>query len=245
MFCQNCGKPLEANTRFCQNCGSPVTENFNAPADNNPYSAAHVVPVVPVAPVQNQPVYTNPANTVPTYPQSSAPTYASQPQYLRPVQTPQGIQYVPAEPIVSYKKPEPKFNPFVFISMGIMGLMIILCFFPWFTAEGQGFNLLDVFSYNIYLERFEMDAVAACSLLMIVAVGLLIPGIILALVRKNQFPVGFSVAASVITLVTLLCFVSLLYESKGNVNATSVPVIMLTLSILNFIFPPIARKVDK
>ena len=226
MFCQNCGAKLEDNTKFCSNCGSAVIK------DNNPYAQ-----VAPTPTVYSMPT----APTAPPVP--PAPTYGSQPQYLRPVQTPMGVQYVPAEPIVSYKKPEPKFNPFVFISAGVMGLMLLLCFLPWFSVSGDGFNVFRVFSDNIYLEEFEMDAAALCSIMMVVAMGLLTPSLILALVRKNQLPLGFSIAASVITLISLFFLLALVFDSKGDVEFTYVPLMMSLLSVANIIFPCVARKI--
>lgn len=236
MFCSNCGAKLPETSRFCENCGCAVanvvnTDRFNStPASNNPYAT----PSAPAPTTQylNQPVQNFP-NTPP-----------QPPQYLRPVQTPQGVQYIPAEPIVTVKKPA-TYNPFVFVAAGIMAAMFLLCFMPWFTVNDKGFNLFDVFTYNIYLEDFEMDAVGLCSFLMIIAMALLIPSAILALVRKNQMPIGFSIAASVITLISLFFFVALLFDSTGDVEATSVPLTMLVLSVANIIFPPVARNVRK
>lgn len=244
MFCSNCGAQINDNARFCENCGYSVENSQNdviySSDSENPYANVS-------APVQN--TYNQPQNIYfvpqapavpPQQPQQNFPN--TPPQYLRPVQTPSGVQYMPVEPVVTYHKPEPKYNPFVFVSAAIMGLMFILCFAPWFTANGVGFNLFQVFSQNIYLERFEMDATAACSLLMLVTMGLLIPSFILAFVRKNRMPAGLSIAASVITLVALLCLVALIADSKGNVAATSVPVAMFFLSIANIIFPIVARN---
>lgn len=121
--------------------------------------------------------------------------------------------------------------------------MFILCFLPWFTVDNSGFNLFRVFSDNIYLELFEMDAVAVCSFIMISAMGLLIPFIILTFLRKNRLPIGLAIAASAITLFTLFLFLVLVADSKGNVEATAVPVMMLFLSVANIVFPAIARKV--
>ncbi len=247
MFCYNCGTQLKENARFCENCGcavenyqNNVTYNANN-ENNNPYAT-----VANPAPVQN--VYTQPQNTY-YVPQTPAePTYQPQqnfpntpPQYLRPVETPTGVQYVPAQPVVSVKKPA-TYNPFVFISAGIMGLMLLLCFFPWFRINGQGFNIFDIFTYNIYLENYEMDAAAACSLLMLVAMGLLIPSLILAFVKKNRMPAGLSIAASAITIFTLFILVVLIADSTGNVGATGSPLIMFVLSVANIIFPIIARN---
>ena len=243
MFCSNCGAQLQDNAKFCENCGCAIAnDNINtSPANSNPYASA---------PVQN--TYAQPQNTYYTPQAPAEPTYQPQqnfpntpPQYLRPVQTPTGVQYVPAEmPVAAVKKPA-TYNPFVFISAAIMGLTFFLIIMPWFTANGEGFNLFKIFSDNIYLERFEMDAMALCSFLMLITMGLLIPSIIFALIRKNQMPIGFAIAASVITLVTLLFFVALLSDSKGNVAATSVPAIMFLLSVANIIFPIIARKVGR
>lgn len=246
MFCSNCGAQINENSRFCENCGYSVesTQNnviYNANNENtNPYANVST----PVQNTYNQPqnIYFVPqAPAEPTHqPQQNFPN--TPPQYLRPVQTPNGVQYMPVEPVVTVKKPEPEYNPFVFVSASIMGLMFILCFIPWFTANGDGFNLFQVFSQNIYLERFEMDATAACSLLMLVTMGLLIPSFILAFVRKNRMPAGLSIAASAITLFTLFLLVVLIADSTGDVEATGTPLALFVLSVANIIFPIVARK---
>lgn len=247
MFCSNCGAQINENSRFCENCGCAVAnaqtpENLNSNSENNnPYAT-----VTNPAPVQN--VYTQPQNTYYTPQAPAEPTYQPQqnfpntpPQYYRPVQTPTGFQYMPVEPVASVKTPA-KYNPFVFVAAGIMALMFILSFMPWFTANGEGFNLFQVFSDNIYLERFEMDAMGLCSFLMLITMGLLIPDVILALFKKNKMPIGFSIATSAITLVALLFFVALVADSKGNVEATSVPAFLFFLSIANIVFPIVARN---
>lgn len=270
-FCTNCGtKVTNTDTKTSENpyaAAQTAAVNNEAQGFNQPYSQNYAEPysqpytqnynqpeAQPVSyqpQAQNYPESYSQNYTQPQAPQSHYPTYQTQqnfpntpPQYMRPVQTPQGIQYVAVDPS-SYIRPlppEPKHNPFTFISAGIAGLMFLLCFFPWFTVDGSGFNLFRVFSDNIYLELFEMDAVAACSLFMIVAMGLLTPYIILVFLRKNRLPIGFAIAASAITIFTLFIFLVLVADSKGNVEATAVPVAMFVLSVLNIVFPAIARK---
>ena len=250
MYCTNCGANVPDCVNFCTNCGTKVT-TADTKVSENSYAQNYAQPCSqPQA--QNYTESYSQNLTQPQAPQSPYPTYPTQqnfpntpPQYMRPVQTPQGIQYVAVDPSAYScpSRPEPKHNPFTFISAGISALMFLLCFFPWFTVDGSGFNLFRVFSDNIYLELFEMDAVAVCSFLMIVTMGLLIPSIILALLRKNQLPLGFSIAASAITLFTLFLFAVLVADSKGNVDATAVPVAMFVLSVLNIVFPAVARKV--
>lgn len=253
MYCTNCGAHIADDASFCTNCGTKVA-NTDTKISENPYASVTSQNINANSDAQSytQPYaqnYYQPVNYQPQAPQSPADTYQPQqnfpntpPQYMRPVQTPQGIQYVAVDPVVHAPLPEPKHNAFTFISAGIAGLMFLLCFAPWFTVDNSGFNLFRIFSDNIYLELFEMDAAAACSLIMIVAMGLLIPYIILTFLRKNRLPIGFAIAASSITLFTLFLFLVLIADSKGNVEATIVPVAMLVLSVLNIVFPAIARK---
>ena len=269
MYCTNCGAHIADDVSFCTNCGTKVA-NTDTKISENPYASVtapntnkNYAPQSYTQPYAQNGVgnYTQPYSQPQTdnYNSPQAQPYAQNyyqpvnyqpqqnfpntpPQYMRPVQTPQGIQYVAVNPVVHAPLPEPKHNVFTFISAGIAGLMFLLCFAPWFTVDNSGFNLFRIFSDNIYLELFEMDAAAACSLIMIVAMGLLIPYIILTFLRKNRLPIGFAIAASSITLFTLFLFLVLIADSKGNVEATIVPVAMLVLSVLNIVFPAIARK---
>lgn len=264
MYCTNCGAHIADDVSFCTNCGTKVA-NTDTKISEKPYASVtapntneNYAPKSYTQPYAQNGVgnYTQPYSQPQTdnYNSPQAQPYAQNyyqpqqnfpntpPQYMRPVQTPQGIQYVAVDPVVHAPLPEPKHNVFTFISAGIAGLMFLLCFAPWFTVDNSGFNLFRIFSDNIYLELFEMDAAAACSLIMIVAMGLLIPYIILTFLRKNRLPIGFAIAASSITLFTLFLFLVLIADSRGNVEATIVPVVMLVLSVLNIVFPAIARK---
>ncbi len=267
MYCTNCGANVPDCVNFCTNCGTKVTTTDTKVCEN-PYAtvAAPNTPANNEAQSYTQPYAQNftqpyaqnyaqpqaPNYNTPQTPQTPYPTYQpsqnfpnTPPQYMRPVQTPNGVQYMAVDPVVHAPKPEPKHNPFTFISAGIAGLMFMLCFVPWFTVDNSGFNLFRIFSDNIYLELFEMDATAVCSFLMIVTMGLLIPHIALTFLKKNQLPLGFAIAASAITLFTLFLFAVLISDSKGNVEATFVPVVMFVLSVLNIVFPAVARKVGK
>ena len=153
MFCSNCGAFVPDNSRFCENCGCAVTnaqntENYYSnPASNNPYAEANNNFYQP----QNN-YYAPQTPAEPVYqPQQNFPN--TPPQYLRPVQTPYGVQYIAETPMVSVKKPEPKYNPFVFVSAGIAAALLFMCFCPWFTVYTEDFNLFKVFSENIYLEK--------------------------------------------------------------------------------------------
>lgn len=160
------------------------------------------------------------------------------PQYSYPVQPPVGVQYTAA-------KPEPKYNPFVFISIGIMSAMILLCFLPWFTIYDKNFTLFQVFSESSYLRGFDMTVVEGCTIILLISVGFLIPSIILAGLKKNKAPVAFPIVASAIMIFNVLVFWIVVAESTRFVESTAVPFFMLALAVANCIFPIIARKVGK
>lgn len=101
MYCTNCGAELQAGSKFCQSCGTAVAEK-NPPqhiSDENPYAVT--APPAPLPIPQPEP----------------------QPQYFRPVNTPQGTQYVPVAPVLKRQAEAPKFNVFTFISAGIAATM--------------------------------------------------------------------------------------------------------------------------
>ncbi len=254
MFCSNCGTQLKENARFCESCGCAVAnsqapENFTSKTEsNNPY--ANVASPAPVQNAYNQPqniYYASQNSYEPTYqPQQNFPnTPAQPPQYLRPVQTPTGVQYIPVEPVVSVKKPESKYNPFVFISAGITGVMILLLFMPWIMVGDGGYNIITMLTESSFLERFDAGGFAACSIFMFIGLGMLLPAFILALVKKNQMPIGFSVAASVLTFVSLFFFIVFIDIATSAVSATIVPVLIFFLAVASLIFPSIARKVGR
>ncbi|MBQ7385719.1 MAG: zinc-ribbon domain-containing protein [Ruminococcus sp.] len=251
MYCIHCGSNLPDDSKFCSNCGKAVETNTTIDnarlqseiiaertAEGNPY--ADVAPAgQPQQTVTAQPVQ----NLYPTY-QVQNTSAVPQPQYLRPVQTPQGVQYVPVEPVSYYRKPvaPPKHNPFTFVSAGITGTMILLLFLPWITVGDGGYNIISMLTESTFLERFDAGTFAVCSLFMLICLGMLIPAFILTFVRKNQMPVGFSVTASVLTFVNLFFFLIFTDIATSAVSATIIPVLMFFLAAANIVFAVLARK---
>lgn len=243
MYCIHCGCKLSEDSRFCSACGSAVTQNeikadnsFRATDTDNANPYATVVNDTPseAESVSFQPYTYNP----------QTPSPASQPQYLRPVNTPQGTMYVPVEPVTYYTRPviEPKHNAFTFISAGISGVMILLLFMPWISVGGKGYNIITMLTESSFLERFDAEGFAVCSLFMFIILGMLIPALIFAIVRKNRMPVGFSIAASSLTFVNLFFFLIMADIATSTVSTTMVTVIMFFLAVANIVFPILARK---
>ncbi len=248
---------------------APVAEASDENKSDNPYARV-VNPVAqqayqpqtceniyqqPSVAMPQSPVYDNStpinSNNQPYYtPQASYPTYQQPaqnfpntpvPQYMRPMQTHGAVQYVAVSPVV-HTRPEPKSNPFTFISAGIMGLMILFLFLPWFMVDNSGYNILTMLTESDYLSLYDADIFVLCSLLMLVALGMLIPGFILAFTKKNRMPIGFAVAASVLTFISLFFFLILSTEVSSAVSVTPVPIVMFLLAVANIVFPAIARK---
>lgn len=252
MYCTHCGNKLPESSKFCSACGKAATQRdvktnntdiTYRVADENPYASA-----ITHTPVKEENISSQ-SYTQATQPaQNPCPTPQAQyfpntsPQYLRPVQTPQGVQYVPIEPITYYQKPAPKHNPFTFVSAGITGTMILLLFLPWITVGNGGYNIISMLTESTFLERFDAGTFAVCSLFMLICLGMLIPAFILTFVRKNQMPVGFSVTASVLTFVNLFFFLIFTDIATSAVSATIIPVLMFFLAAANIVFAILARK---
>lgn len=246
MYCTQCGCKLPEDSRFCSACGSAVAQtevktanavSASAFDNDNPYATV----------VNDTPSGAESVNAQPyTYPPQPAQNHypAPQPQYFRSVNTPQGTMYVPVEPVTYYTKPviEPKHNPFTFISAGISGVMILLLFMPWITVGGKGYNIITMLTESSFLERFDAEGFAVCSLFMFIILGMLIPALIFAIVRKNRMPVGFSIAASSLTFVNLFFFLIMADIATSTVSTTMVTVIMFFLAVANIVFPILARK---
>lgn len=234
MYCVNCGANLQDGSKFCHNCGCINNEVLQREMiiertrEENPYVAVSDVP----QPQQNE--------NAQLYPQAPAP----QPQYFRTVNTPTGTQYIPVEPVTSFTKPQepPKHSAFTFISAGIMGTMILMFFMPWINVSGEGYSLLAIFTELSFLENYGADIFIGCSVFMLVGLGMLIPGLILALTKRNRMPIGFAIAASVITFIVLFFFLILMTEVSYRVTATAVPAFMFILAIANIVFAVLARK---
>lgn len=250
MFCNKCGTYLSDDSQYCYACGYVIPEailNENslaeAPADATPYQdnsvpAPYGVPygqpesqapqnVEPVSQPYDQP-YNQPYNQpMQNYQQAS---YGS--PYGVPQQTPPYQSYT-AEPAQSSS-----FNVFPYISAGMMALISLMFFMPWFTSYGEGYNLfsplLDNFSY-------ELGGLFLCTILMIIDFGMLIPGFVLALTKRQNMPISFVVASSVFTFI-IITIAAIIANDAYSVEATIVPYLTFFLTIGNIVFGILARK---
>lgn len=245
MYCTSCGGILSENSKFCHICGTPVLQRdvpvpkppkpFETPIsfEENPYTQLSV----------------SAFSEADTAPDSSAAEPTSPclcenfPVYYRAVKTPQGVSYVPVEASSAPKANASKCNVLGYISASIMGTMILFCIFPWLKVNGDSYSIFEMFFNSTYLEYYDADAFALCSVLIFVAIGMLIPGLVLTLKKRSRTPLGFAIAASVLTFVALLIFAALLTScSSILVEATAIPSIMLVLAVSNIVFAAIARN---
>lgn len=243
MYCIYCGNNLPSDSKFCSNCGKAVETNTTI--DNTRLQSEIIAertaegnPYADVAPA-GQPVQ----NPYPTYQVQNTPN-VPQPQYLRPVQTPQGVQYVPIEPITYYQKPvaPPKHNPFTFISAGVTATMFLVTLLPWFTLDKTPYNIYKMLDYSFMLEHYGVSDFGICAVLMFICIAFMIPSFILALVKRNRMPLAFPIITTAITIFSLLIFVSVMPSNSYVLESTPVPILLLLLSTANLVFPILARK---
>lgn len=247
MYCTSCGSILSENSKFCHICGTPVLRE-NAPVPNvpkpkkpaeNPISFEenpYALPSAPAIPEADTAPYSTAAEPASPYLGENSP------MYYRAVKTPQGISYVPVEASSAPKANTSKVNVFGYISASIMGTMLLFCIFPWLKVNGVSYSIFEIFFNSTYLEYYDADAFALCSVLIFVAIGMLIPGLVLTLKKRSRTPLGFAIAASVLTFVALLIFAALMTScSSICVDATANPSVMLVLAVSNIVFAAIAR----
>ncbi len=252
MHCIHCGNNLPDDGKFCHICGNAVEPGTNINntvsqsrivAEGNPYANVMSEPK-PQQTVPTEPTYSQPMpNPYPTYQVQNTP-FTPQPQYFRPVQTPAGVQYVPVEPVSYYRKSvtPPKHNPFTFISAGIAATMFLVALLPWFTLDGEPYNIYKMLDYSFMLEHYGVEDFSICSVLMFICIALLIPSFILVLVKRNQMPLVFPIITTSITIFSLLIFVSVMPSYSYVLESTPVPILLLLLSAANLVFPILARK---
>jgi len=251
MYCIHCGSNLPDDSKFCSNCGKAVETNTTIDnarlqseiiaertAEGNPYAdvapAGQSQQTVTAQPVQN---------LYPTY-QVQNTSAVPQPQYLRPVQTPTGVQYIPVEPVSYYRKPvaPPKHNPFTFVSAGISATMFLLSLLPWFTLDGDPYGIYKMLDYSFMLEHYGVDDFGICAVLMFICIAFLIPSFILALVKRNRMPLAFPIITTSITVLSVLVFVSVMPSYSYVLESTPVPILLFLLSVANIVFAVLARK---
>ena len=253
MFCNNCGAQLNDDAKFCFCCGCQVNQPAEAVAqpapqpvaqEANPYCQPEA-PAQYAAPVE-APVaepYTYQAPPAPQYTQPTpppAPAYmppTPEQQYQQPVYNayPQNTVYN-ATPVGVKKN-----NPFCFIAAAIMALMFLFSVLPWATAYGEDVSLFMCFSEADILYYAELEGLIFCAIIMLVTIGMLIPGIVLALVKRAYMPAGFSITSSVLTFVNLTFF-TIFITDVYRVEITPFPLVLFILAIANIVFTCLARK---
>ncbi len=146
----------------------------------------------------------------------------------------------PAPEAVSYttaKNTKP--NPFAFISAGIMAVMLVLYFCPWFFLDG---TMSDVFGY--YIDRLPIvcpddTAVILFLIFSFIGMGMLILGIVMAFIKRRRVPLAFALIASV-SIHAGLAFFGFTKESWYT-GVTVVPMILYLMTYINIAFAIPAR----
>lgn len=204
MFCNNCKTPLSDNSRFCHSCGSPVLSEAK------------------------KPVYTNISDTYEKTEYTENP-YAK----VIPPESNQANLHPPI--YYGYPAPEPrKINPFTFVSAAIMGIIAALYFFPWFFVDEKCVSLISYFLIRSYPEYTLSTAMMLFLVFTITAFGLLISGIVVAIIRKNRMPMVFAITSTVSVHLSMLFFV---FTSEAWTTGVSfVPVLIFLLSFFNIAF---------
>ena len=204
---------------YCTKCGAQINEDakFCSKCGNATSDSANT-----------EHFYSAPANP---YATQSTPEPVQNP-YAQPVYA----SARPSEAPVKNTKP----NPFAFVSAGIMTVMLVLHFLPWFFV---GDGMADVFSYYIGrlpLEYPEDTANILFLVFMLVALGFLIAGIIVAIIRKNHVPVIFAIASSVAIQVYAIFFI--FTKEAWTIGVSFVPLLIYLITFINIPFAILAKK---
>ncbi len=163
------------------------------------------------------------ANAVST--ENFHPTPANNPYATASAPAP--MQDVNAQPLSAAAAPcekpsaKAKVNPFAFVSAGIMGLMLILYFCPWFFHYG---TMSDVFGYYIdHLPLVYPDDTAVILFLIFsfIGMGMSVAGIVTALIRKRRVPLVFALV--------FFCFT----KEAWTIGVSAAPVILFLITYIN------------
>ena len=209
----------------------PPVYNQSAPAENGyqPYANPTQPPQQPYN-VQ-QPYYNPTYSNLPPQQQYQPAPY--NPQMQAPMY--QGYYVNPTAPVSKLN------NIFSFITAGILSLLLLLFFFPWVTVYGEGVSMLAPLASSSSVVGYLTEDLILCSLLAVIAIGLLIPAIILAFVKRHNMPIGFIISTAVLSSVNIAIFAIIVGDASA-LYATIVPYIFFFLSIASIIFGALARK---
>lgn len=126
---------------------------------------------------------------------------------------------------------KPKTNPFAFVSAGIMAVMLVLHFFPWFYSNTKTYSL-----FGYYISRMPVTESPSIFYIVLIvgAMGLLIAGIITTVIRKNRIPMVFAIVSSALIHQTPIVY--LLSVEAWTVGVTEIPFIIFALTFVNIAF---------
>ncbi|MBE6793530.1 MAG: hypothetical protein E7532_01135 [Ruminococcaceae bacterium] len=230
----------------------PIAQPEPVAQDANPYAQypAQETPVAEPYTQQAPPAYTPPA------PQYTQPA----PQYTQPTPPP---AYMPPAPEQNYQPPvydaypqnpvynaypaptpqEPaKHNAFTIISAIGMAIMFFIYLMPWVTTRsGENLNLFMAFSDTDLFYYADLEGLVFCAILMLVCIGMLIPGVVLAFVKRSDMPLGFAITASILSLVTVTFFAMMMTDAY-RAYATPAPVFLFLFAIANIVFVNLAKR---
>ena len=218
-------------------CENPYAQTYNTPAPQatQPYAESY-----PQAPAYTQPqVIPQPFNNAPQqgfYGNQPIQNYQAPAYNSNPIQTPAYQNYAVVMP-----PQETTLNKiFSYITAGILGFIFLLFLLPWATAYGEGITMFTAFSDMSSLEYLDLGGLALCSVLTLIDMGMLIPGIIMAIVKRHNMPRGFVITAAVFTFIIVTFFAIFMTESYAS--ATIVPYLAFFSSVASLVFSILARK---
>ena len=157
------------------------------------------------------------------------PYATASPPELTPNATAPYVSHIVADIKPPAKSSKP--NPFAFISAGVMGLMLVLYFCPWFFVRE---TMSDVFGY--YIDRLPLvypdDTLVILFLIFsLIGMGMLISGIVMAFIKRRRVPLAFALIASVSVQISLVffCFTKEAWE----IGVSAVPVVLFLMTYIN------------
>ena len=155
---------------------------------------------------------------------------------------PLGMQYTPP-------KKSSSVNVFAIIAAAVMLLMIIFSFLPWIETLFGSFNVFEITELATAGSRYlrglgEIEGIAVLMLIVVILSDMFcVPGIILAIVKKDRMPMGISVAASILALVGGMVYMIIgVAGTDMGLAPTPFVVLYIALAVSNFIMTSLARN---